>query len=114
MSVLGHCPRTITKQSSPSMCYFIEVDRGTEGSRALERQLRAYLAYYRSGAEQAERGVFPRVLWLAPDERRVEAIADGVQRLQAHRELFQVARFEQAIEVLISAESLDPDIPPMI
>lgn len=94
--------------------YFIEVDRGTEGSRALERQLQAYVAYYRSGAEQAERGVFPRVLWLAPDERRAGVIGESVQRLQAGRELFQVAGFEQATEVLISAESLDPDIPLMI
>jgi hypothetical protein len=94
--------------------YFIEVDRGTEGSRALERQLQAYIAYYRSGTEQAERGVFPQVLWLAPDERRAEVITDSAQRLPTGRELFQVERFEQAIDVLTSAESLDPNITPMI
>jgi Replication-relaxation len=39
--------------------YFLEVDRGTEGSRAIECQLNRYLAYHRSGREQAERSVFP-------------------------------------------------------
>ena len=81
--------------------YFIEIDMGTEGSRALERQLRMYAAYHQSGIEQAKRGVFPRVLWLAPTDRRVNIIADGVQRLPAaSRELFQVARFSDVLAVL--------------
>lgn len=81
--------------------YVIEVDRGTEGSRALERQLQLYVAYYRSGAEQAERSVFPRVLWLAPDERRVGVIEDGIGRLAADAQvLFQAARFEQALALM--------------
>jgi Replication-relaxation len=79
--------------------YFIEVDRGTEGSRALERQLQAYIAYYRSGSEQAAHDVFPRVLWLAPDDRRVGVIASCVER-QAEPELFAVARFDQALVAL--------------
>jgi hypothetical protein len=81
--------------------YFIEVDMGTEGSRALMRQLTAYVAYYDSGREQAERGVFPKTLWLAPDERRVSAIRDCVRRLpRERRELFQVAPFAGAISVV--------------
>lgn len=84
--------------------YFIEVDRGTEGSRALERQLQLYDAYYNSGQEQTKRGVFPRVLWLAPDDRRVAAIAASVQRQPTRtRELFQVARFDQALPVMAQA-----------
>lgn len=78
--------------------YFLEVDQGTEGSRALERQIRLYTAYFKSGAEQRERGVFPRVLWLAPDDRRGWTIADSVQRQPAaERELFRVARFADAL-----------------
>jgi hypothetical protein len=84
--------------------YFIEVDQGTEGSRALTRQLKLYVAYHASGAEQARRGVFPRVLWLAPDDRRVAAIADCVPRLAgAARELFRVARFSEALAVMLEA-----------
>jgi hypothetical protein len=95
--------------------YFFEVDRGTEGSRTIVRQLSIYIAYHRSGQEQAERGVFPRVLWLTPDERRAEVIAACVAALpRAERELFAVARFDRAIDALTGTESLDPDIPPMI
>jgi hypothetical protein len=84
--------------------YFIEVDRSTEGSRAIDRQLRLYVAYYLSGTEQAERGVFPRVLWLTPDERRAEVIADSVRRLPSRdRELFQVVRFDQAIAAMTAS-----------
>jgi hypothetical protein len=86
--------------------YFIEIDRGSEGSRTIERQLRAYLAYYQSGQEQAEHGVFPRVLWLAPDDRRANVIAACVQRLPASgRALFQVALFDQALSVLLGANT---------
>jgi hypothetical protein len=88
--------------------YFLEVDRGTEGSRAIERQLGLYLDYHRSGREQTERGVFPLVLWLAPDERRVEAIEGCVRRLAgAERQLFRVAVFDQALDAMVPTQSTD-------
>lgn len=81
--------------------YFIEVDMGTEGSRALRSQLRAYASYYEAGIEQAEHGVFPRVLWLAPDERRKLAIQGCVKQLTpATRELFEVTQFNCVIEAI--------------
>jgi Replication-relaxation len=81
--------------------YFIEVDQGTEGSRALGGQLQRYLDYYASGKEQATRGVFPKTLWLAPSGQRVSVIADCIGRLpQAGQGLFQVARFEEALATL--------------
>ena len=84
--------------------YFIEVDRGTEGSRTLERQLQLYVAYYLRGAEQQGRGVFPRVLWLAPDERRVGVIVDCVAGLaRADRELFSATRFDEALPFMLSS-----------
>jgi Replication-relaxation len=86
--------------------YFIEVDRGTEGSRALERQLQLYAAYAVSGREQAERGVFPRVLWLAPDDQRAGVIADCVARQpRGARELFRVARFADLLTVLLASKA---------
>ncbi|HEX7245076.1 MAG TPA: replication-relaxation family protein [Solirubrobacterales bacterium] len=81
--------------------YFIEVDMGSEGSRALMRQLMAYVAYYDSGREQAEHGVFPKVLWLAPDAGRVSAIEDCVRRLpREQRELFAAIEFGEAEKVV--------------
>lgn len=86
--------------------YFIEVDMGSEGSRALLRQLRVYVAYFDSGKEQAERGVFPKTLWIAPDERRVKAIEDCVRRLpRENRELFQATSFSCLLDTLAAQQS---------
>lgn len=85
--------------------YFIEVDRGTEGSRAIARQLDAYVRYYQSGQEQAERGVFPRVLWLVPDAARAAAIEACVAGLpRSDQALFTVAGFADAIAVMTAQE----------
>ena len=54
--------------------YFIEVDRGTTHLPAITRKLQQYQQYYNSGVEQKLRGVFPRVLWIAPDRRRAAAL----------------------------------------
>jgi hypothetical protein len=81
--------------------YFIEVDMGTEGSRALERKLRDYLAYEASGVEQAERGVFPKTLWLVPDAEREQAISACTLRLpHSAQRLFDVARLADVLNVL--------------
>jgi hypothetical protein len=83
--------------------YFVEIDRGTEGSRALERQLQLYIAYHASGQEQAERQVFPRVLWLVSSEPRRAVLLDSLTRLPPESwRLFRVARFDQAIDRLIA------------
>ena len=81
--------------------YFIEVDMGTEGSRALDSKLRQYVEYEASGREQAERGVFPKVLWTVPDTERAEVIKACVERLPyTAQELFVVARFSEAVRLL--------------
>jgi hypothetical protein len=86
--------------------YFIEVDRGSEGSRALTDQLKRYVGYHGSGQEQSSRGVFPRTLWLVPDRRRAEVIGRCIDRLPKDRqELFSVVRFEEAVDLITSAES---------
>ncbi|MGH2832258.1 MAG: replication-relaxation family protein [Solirubrobacteraceae bacterium] len=88
--------------------YFIELDRGSEGSRALNRQLESYIAYHRSGAEQAQRGVFPRVLWLVPSEQRKAAVVDCLARLPAESwQLFQVSLLDAAIATITKSETLD-------
>jgi Replication-relaxation len=82
--------------------FFIEVDRGTEGTLTLERQMKLYVDYHQTGVEQAEYDVFPRVLWLAPDARRAEVIVDAATRLPAQTwQLFQVARFDDALGAML-------------
>jgi hypothetical protein len=84
--------------------YFIEVDRGTEGSQTIARQLEVYVGYHLSEQEQRRYGVSPRVLWLSETDERASVIAECVQRLPSdERELFQVARFEDALTIMGSA-----------
>jgi hypothetical protein len=86
--------------------YFLEIDRGTEHLPAVLRKSRIYNAYYRSGREQSKHGVFPRVLWIVPDERRLHQVARGLsdyKRLTAG--LFNVATTPRAIESLAGGES---------
>lgn len=81
--------------------FFLEVDMGTEGSRALLGKLRQYVEYRASGTEQAERGVFPKVLWLVPGQPRAEVIWDVVDQLRAGgREMFGVSLFKDVVHTL--------------
>lgn len=90
------------------LVFFIEVDRGTEGSGAIRRQLDRYVSYHRSGREQRKHGVFPKVLWLAPDNRRVEAIAEQVASLpSAAHELFATTTFDDALAAIAPEMSTD-------
>jgi len=81
--------------------FFVEVDRGSEHGPALLRKCRLYDAYYRSGTEQEAHGVFPRVLWLVPDERRLtqlRGVIEGDRYLTDG--LFVSATFDRVIEVI--------------
>ncbi len=85
--------------------FFIEQDMGTERRGQLTRQHRAYAEHFRSGEVQAEMGVYPGVLWLVPDARRAELLADIHYGLPAPtRRLFTVATAEQALDVLCGSE----------
>lgn len=81
--------------------YFIEVDMGTEGSRALTAKLRQYIDYQASGIEQAENGVFPKVLWTTPDESRAEVIGECAEQLPTTAPgLFAALPFAEALDFL--------------
>ncbi len=79
--------------------WFVEVDRGTESSATITRKADTYRAYWSSGREQARSGgVFPRVLFLVPDEARHQQVVDTLGRQPAESwALYQVALFDQAL-----------------
>lgn len=80
---------------------FLEVDCGTEGRAALARKCRTYLDYYRSGAEQAAHGVFPRVVWITTTERRVGLLTEVCAALPPETwRLFAVGTPERALDLL--------------
>ena len=77
---------------------FLEVDCGTEGRTALARKFRAYMAYWRSGAE---REVFPRVVWIATSQQRVSLLIDICCQLPAEAwKLFAVTTPARVLAVL--------------
>lgn len=81
--------------------YLVEQDLGSERRGQLTRQHHAYRDYFRSGVEQAKTGVFPGVLWILPDERRVALLKDIQCRLPEQiRRLFMVTTNEHALAVL--------------
>jgi hypothetical protein len=77
----------------------------------LTASLAATVAYHQAGAEQAERGVFPRVLWLSITAERGQTLQSCVERLPAaDRELFEVAHFDRALSVML--DDAEQDGPP--
>ncbi len=81
--------------------FFIEVDLGSESRSVIARKVRAYLDYFQTGTEQAEHGVFPRVLLLTNSEKRRAALVEVCERLPAEaRRLFTVSTLDRALAVL--------------
>ncbi len=86
--------------------WFIEADMATEALTTVKAKAARYHDYFRTGTEQAARGVFPRVLWIVPGEDRAEAVRDTLTQLPpaAHR-LFVVATTTDALALLASGAS---------
>lgn len=55
--------------------FFVEVDLATEASSRIVAKAKTYISYFQSGREQADRGVFPRVLWAVPNSGRADQLA---------------------------------------
>lgn len=58
--------------------WFIETDRATEATTTIARKAAIYEQYHRTGIEQDTVGVFPRVLWIVPHERRKGQLVDAL------------------------------------
>ena len=80
---------------------FIEVDRGSESIPVVIRKCQLFDAYYRSGKEQAAHGVFPKVCWIVPDERRADRIERAIKKdRRMTDQLFAVTTYLKAVELL--------------
>ncbi|MDT3438281.1 replication-relaxation family protein [Pseudofrankia sp. BMG5.37] len=79
--------------------WMVEVDRATESLPTIRRKCETYIRYWQSGREGE---VFPRVLWLVPDQRRYDQLVDLLARLPEDAwPLFTVALFGDAVPRLI-------------
>ena len=82
--------------------WFLEADLATESRTALARKCDLYQRYWQAGLEQSQTGVFPKVLWLLPDEARYAVVIDVIGRLPAESwPLFAVALMSEAVERLL-------------
>jgi hypothetical protein len=83
--------------------YFVEADCGTEPGTRITAKARMYVRYWQSGREQAETGVFPYVLWLAPDANRAAFLVDVLARLDPDVwQLFMVMTADEAADRIAS------------
>jgi hypothetical protein len=92
----------VTASGAYEDCWFLEIDRGTESPAAIARKCRAYQAYWRSGREQTAHGVFPLVVWVAPDEARARRIEQVIGRTHSlERSLFRATTTGGLVELII-------------
>lgn len=81
--------------------WYLEIDLATESLPVLLRKCQAYEDYRRTGAAQAEYGVFPRVLWLLPTPQRVAQLSEGIAKQeQLHPRLFVLTTPDALIQTL--------------
>ncbi len=77
--------------------YFVEVDCSTEHRPQITAKAKTYVRYWQSGREQAETGIFPFVLWVAPDTDRAGFLVDVLSSLPPeHWPIFMVTTAETA------------------
>jgi hypothetical protein len=89
--------------------FFVEQDMATESLVTLRAKCQGYVAYWRSGSEQARSGVFPKVIWIVPNQRRAEGVRQIVGRMaQSERALFAVATDADALDALLPIETTPP------
>ena len=86
--------------------WFVEVDLGTHSAAAVVRKCRLYERYWSTGIEQDRSGLFPRVLFVAPNARRAGLLGraiGGARHLST--KLFAVTTTADAMECLTGAAS---------
>lgn len=86
--------------------WFLEIDMGTESPSALRRKLDAYRRYRSSGIEQHQSGVFPRVVWIVPDDRRRAVLAPLI-RTDEHA-LFAITTPERLLDIITHKNAPEP------
>jgi Replication-relaxation len=81
--------------------WFIEIDLATEHAGTLLGKANRYLAHYRSGSEQQEAGIYPRVAWSVPDARRAELVEKVLRRLPSEaQKMFAVCLQDELVALL--------------
>ena len=76
--------------------YFLEADNATEHLGRMVAKCKQYIAYFNTGIEQRENGIFPLVVWIVPDDKRKLAILNRIkEELETYWELFEVVTLDE-------------------
>lgn len=95
----------VTASSNYEDHWFIEVDLGSEHPPTIVKKCRLYLDYLDSGTEQAKLGVFPRVLWVVPDESRAARLDRAFAADHLDKDLFRITTMAGLSEMLAGGAS---------
>jgi protein involved in plasmid replication-relaxation len=85
--------------------WFLEVDLGSEHPPTVVKKCHLYLDYLDSGTEQGRLGVFPRVLWVVPDETRLDRLQRALTEDHLDPDLFRIATMASLSETLAGGAS---------
>jgi hypothetical protein len=79
----------------------VEIDLSTEHAGTLLAKANRYQSHYRSGSEQQDHGIYPRVVWAVPDARRAQEIEKVLARLPGETQrMFTVCLQEELVACL--------------
>lgn len=86
--------------------WFIEMDLGTETIARRLVKCKQYDAYYRTGREQADHGLFPKVLWIVPRGSLAAELQRAVRSARGlDSDLFEVTTRANALQALAGGTS---------
>jgi hypothetical protein len=87
--------------------WFIEMDMATQSPSKIRTKLTAYTDYWATGDEEQANRIFPKVLFLVPDEARKLVLECTIQQQSIrYRRLFRVALQSKALLILTGGQSL--------
>ncbi|MFD3399866.1 replication-relaxation family protein [Kribbella sp. NPDC058693] len=91
----------VTAQGEFEDHWFIEADLSTEHPPTVIRKCQLYEDYRASGVEQEARGIFPRILWVVPNQKRADKLTTAIQGSRLDQDLFRVITMRQLVDVVI-------------
>ncbi|WP_328995807.1 replication-relaxation family protein [Kribbella sp. NBC_01245] len=91
----------VTAQGDYEDHWFLEVDLGSEHPPTVVRKCQLYEDYRRSGIEQDAHDVFPRVLWVVPNQLRADKLSAAIRSARLDKDLFHVVTMDQLVPIVI-------------
>ena len=93
----------VTRGDSYEDCWFLEIDRATETPERVLDKCERYIQYLRTGAEQKQRGVFPYVVWIVPDEKRKNSLRAHIAKAFPRGANIFITILPDELEILITS-----------